>query len=443
MRWDQEQQRRHEGRLRNILEKESDVEGPTTRSSVAQVNGIELGYQIFGDGAPLILLHGGFGSVEMFGPNVELLAAHRQVIGVDLQSHGRSPAADRLMRFETMADDIVALIDQLGLGRAAVMGFSLGGGVALRTAIQRPTLVERLVLVSTVFERRGWYSEMTAGMDAIGPEMAANLRRTPLFQTYERVAPNVNDWPVLVQQLSQLMKLDYGWSAEIPNLPMPVMLVAGDADGMPPSHAVEFFALLGGGQRDGKWDRSGITQHRLAILAGATHYDINSNRRSPPLSFRSSRTAKARWRARCQTRDLAVPLRPPPRETVPALTCSSAFGVLPPPRSRRSKYRRGSHTATAATGRRHDLGEAWKSRLDAADPREPTRCAAWNRGLSSQRTCAALGRSAGSRRKRSARRAACPEISLLERAGRDPRLVTITKLAKALGVTVADLVAGI
>jgi len=90
---------------------------------VAHVNGIELAYQIFGAGSPLVLLHGGFGSVEMYGPNVELLAAGHRVIGVDLQSHGRSPAADRPMRFETMADDIAALITDLKLERADVMGF--------------------------------------------------------------------------------------------------------------------------------------------------------------------------------------------------------------------------------------------------------------------------------------------------------------------------------
>src|SRR2546422_6575860 len=98
-----------------------------TKTTLARVNGVELGYQIKGEGRPLILLHGGFGSVEMFGPNVDLLAEKNQVIGVDLQSHGRSPAADRPMRFETMADDIAALIRSLGLERAAIMGFSLGG----------------------------------------------------------------------------------------------------------------------------------------------------------------------------------------------------------------------------------------------------------------------------------------------------------------------------
>ncbi len=248
---------------------------PTNKSDVARVNGIELAYQVVGEGEPLILLHGGFGSVEMFGPNVDLLAAGRQVIGVDLQSHGRSPATDRPMRFETMADDIEALIRSLGFERAAIMGFSLGGAVGLRTAIQHPDVVKRLVLVSTVFKRQGWHPEMTAGMDAMGPETASALMQSPMYEAYQRIAPRVEDWPTLVRQVVEVVKIDYDWSAEIPGLSIPIMLVIGDADGIPPSHAVEFFGLLGGGQHDAGWDRSGMTHHRLAILPGATHYDIN------------------------------------------------------------------------------------------------------------------------------------------------------------------------
>ncbi len=216
---------------------------PTSTSTVAHVNGIELAYQVFGTGSPLVLLHGGFGSVEMFGPNLELLAAGHRVIGVDLQSHGRSPAVDRPMRFETMADDVV----------------------------------ERVVLVSTVFKRSGWYPEMAAAMDAMGPETAEPLKHSPMYETYVRIAPRAEDWPVLVTQLTTALKIDYDWSADVAKLPMPVMIVVGDADGVPPSHAVDFFGLLGGGKRDANWDRSGMTHHRLAVLPGATHYDINVN----------------------------------------------------------------------------------------------------------------------------------------------------------------------
>jgi pimeloyl-ACP methyl ester carboxylesterase len=243
--------------------------------TLAKVNGIELGYETFGAGEPLLLLHGGYGTLDMFGPNIELLAAGRQVIGVDLQSHGRSPAVDRPMRFETMADDIADLIGVLGLGRGAIMGFSLGGGVALRAGIQHPEVVDRLVLVSTPFARRGWYPEMRAGMDAMGPDTVEFMRQTPMFEGYERVAPRVDDWPVLVEQVASVVKIEYDWSSDVAGLSMPVMIVVGDADGLPPSHAVEFFELLGGGKRDANWDRSGMTQHRLAILPGVTHYDMH------------------------------------------------------------------------------------------------------------------------------------------------------------------------
>jgi len=245
-------------------------------SSLAEVNGIRLGYVEFGEGEPLVLLHGGFGTLDMFEPNIPALAAGRRIIGVDLQSHGRSPAPDRPMRFETMADDIEALIHHLGLERASIMGFSLGGGVALRTAIQHPDVVDRIVLVSTPFKREGWYPEMRAGMDAMGQATADQMRQTPLFDAYAKVAPDAEQWPILVAQVVELTQTDYDWSGDVPELSMPVMLVIGDADGLPPSHAVEFFRLLGGGLRDASWDRSGMTHHRLAILAGVTHYDIHA-----------------------------------------------------------------------------------------------------------------------------------------------------------------------
>jgi pimeloyl-ACP methyl ester carboxylesterase len=116
---------------------------------------------------------------------------------------------------------------------------------------------------------------MTAGMDAMGPEIAEPFKQTPMYEAYARIAPRVEDWPVLVTQVTTLMKEDYDWSDEVSRLKMPVMVIAGDADGLPPSHAVEFFGLLGGGRRDANWDRSGMTPHRLAILPGLTHYDIN------------------------------------------------------------------------------------------------------------------------------------------------------------------------
>ena len=156
-----------------------------------------------------------------------------------------------------------------------MLGFSLGGGVALRTAIQHPALVRRLVLVSAPFRRSAWHAEHLAAFAQMGPEMAEPFKQTPLYAVYREIAPRVEDWPVLVTQLTGLLKLDYDWTDEARRLPMPVLIVAGDADGIPPRYAAECFELLGGGQRDAVWDRSGMTRHGLAILPRTTHYDIN------------------------------------------------------------------------------------------------------------------------------------------------------------------------
>jgi len=138
----------------------------------AAVNGLEMYYEIHGEGEPLILLHGGVGAIEMFGQVLPLLAEGRRVIAVGLQAHGRTDDIDRPMTFEAMADDVAALIEHLGLGEADIMGYSLGGGVALRTAIQHPEVVRKLVLVSTPFRRDGWYPEVLAGMEQMGLEAA-------------------------------------------------------------------------------------------------------------------------------------------------------------------------------------------------------------------------------------------------------------------------------
>jgi len=124
--------------------------------SYADVNGLSLYYAEHGSGEPLVLLHGGFGTGEMFGPVLPALAAQRRVIAVDLQAHGRTADAGRPLRYETMADDVAALIGHLGHVRSDVMGVSMGGGVALRTAIQHPEAVDRVVLVSAPFRRDGW-----------------------------------------------------------------------------------------------------------------------------------------------------------------------------------------------------------------------------------------------------------------------------------------------
>ncbi len=242
----------------------------------ADVNGISLYYEVAGTGRPLILLHGGLGAIEMFGPNLPALAAGRQVIAVDLQAHGRTADIDRLLSVELMADDIAALIKHLGLERADIMGYSLGGGVALQTAIRHPEVVRRLVVVSTPFRRSAFYPEILAQQGQVSVAAAEAMKQTPMYQLYASIAPRPEDWPRLLSKIGEAMKQDFDFSGAIAGIKATTLVVAGDADIFPPAHAVELFGLLGGGKRDGGWDGAGRPKSRLAILPGLTHYTIFS-----------------------------------------------------------------------------------------------------------------------------------------------------------------------
>jgi pimeloyl-ACP methyl ester carboxylesterase len=247
------------------------------RSSYASVNGLNLYYEIHGAGEPLILLHGGVGAIEMFGEVLPSLAQNRQVVAVDLQAHGRTADIDRPLSFELMAGDIAALIKYLGIEDADVMGYSLGGGVALRTAIQHPEVVRKLVLVSTPFKREGWYPEILAGMGQMGPQVAEQMKQTPMYQLYASIAPKPEDWSMLLTKLGELLRQDYDWSNEVAAIKAPTFIVVGDADSVRTAHAVAFFELLGGGKVDAGWDGSGMSNAWLAILPAMTHYNIFSS----------------------------------------------------------------------------------------------------------------------------------------------------------------------
>jgi pimeloyl-ACP methyl ester carboxylesterase len=249
----------------------------TTWHGYALVNGLKMYYKIVGSGQPLILLHGGFGATEMFGDILPTLSKGRQVVATDLQGHGRTAGIDRPMRYESMADDVAALIRHLRLGKADVMGYSLGGGVALRTAIQHPEVVRKLVLVSAPFKRAGWYPGVLAAMGQSSPQAIEQLKETPMYKLYARIAPKPEDFPVLMAKLGKMLRQDYDWSGEASKIKAPTMIVVGDADSVRTAHAVEFFELLGGGKRDGGWDGSGMSGARLSILPGITHYDILSS----------------------------------------------------------------------------------------------------------------------------------------------------------------------
>ena len=247
------------------------------KTGYAPVNGLNLYYEVHGAGEPLILIHGGLGAGEMFGENLLLLSKTRRVIAVDLQGHGRTADIDRPLSFDAMTDDIAGLMKHLGIKQADVVGYSMGGGVAVRTAIRHPDLVKKLVVVSFACNRDGWYPEIRAGMAQVSAAAAEPMKQTPMYQLYARIAPKPEDWPVLLTKMGALLKQDYDWSKEVAAIRTPTLLVFGDADAVRTAHAVQFFELLGGGKKDGGWDGSGMAQARLAILPGITHYNIFSS----------------------------------------------------------------------------------------------------------------------------------------------------------------------
>ena len=242
----------------------------------AEVNGINLYYETHGAGRPMILLHGGLMSGEMFEPILPSLVERHQVIAVDLQGHGRTADIDRPIDIRLMADDIAALIDHLGLEKPDVVGYSLGGGVALLTALKYPEKVGKLISASANIRRDAIPPEMLAQQAQVNAAAAEFMKDTPMYQHYQQVAPHPDDFPRLLDKIGESMSKDFDFSEEVRTLKVPTLIVAADADMAPPSHYVEIFKLLDGGLRDGGWMGEGRPKggHALAILPGLTHYNL-------------------------------------------------------------------------------------------------------------------------------------------------------------------------
>src|SRR5919112_243358 len=242
----------------------------------AEVNGINLYYETHGSGRAMILLHGGLMSSEMFGPLLPALTERHQVIAVDLQGHGRTPDIDRPIDIRLMADDIAALIDHLGLEKPDIVGYSLGGGVALFTAVKYPEKVGKLVSASANVRRDAIPAEMLAQQAQVNAAAVEFMKDTPMYQLYQRVAPRPEDFGRLLDKVGESMGRDFDFSEEVRGLQVPTLIACADADMAPPSHYVDVFELLGGGQRDGGWMGEGRPDggHALAIIPNTTHYNV-------------------------------------------------------------------------------------------------------------------------------------------------------------------------
>jgi pimeloyl-ACP methyl ester carboxylesterase len=200
-----------------------------------EADGVRYGYEIHGEGAPLLLLHGGFGTIEMFGPALGRLAERRQVIAVDLYGHGRTALTDRPIDSIAMGDDMATVVRALGFERVDALGFSAGGKVAFRLAVQHPDVVGKLVLASVPYANTGFYADIREQQKGITRESAAMLMQTPLYDAYKAVAPRVEDFPEFVARMGEAIRKPYDWSEEAKTLKPTTLLVYGDSDMFEPS----------------------------------------------------------------------------------------------------------------------------------------------------------------------------------------------------------------
>jgi pimeloyl-ACP methyl ester carboxylesterase len=246
---------------------------PNKKGTLA-VNGLDYYYEIHGSGEPLLLLHGGLGTIDMFGDLLPRLAAKHQVVAVDLHGHGRTALGNRELSLIDQGDDMAAIVKQLGIEQVDVMGYSLGAGVAFRLAVQHPQVVRRLVLLSCPLSTDGFYPEMLPQQHAISGAMADMMKDTPMYKSYVKVAPHPEDFPKLLDRMGEYMRKSYNWADDVKKVQAQTLLVYADGDMIRPEHIVQFYQLLGGGLRDSGWQREHRSKHQLAILPDATHYDV-------------------------------------------------------------------------------------------------------------------------------------------------------------------------
>jgi pimeloyl-ACP methyl ester carboxylesterase len=238
------------------------------QTGYATVGELSMYYEIHGEGRPLLLLPGAYMTVDMMEPLLSSLARTRKVVVIEQQGHGRTADVDRPLTYEQMADDTAALAGQLGIGEDAdVVGYSMGGGIGLQLALRHPALVGKLVVASASFTSDGMHAAALAMFETITPELFAG---SPMEEAYLRLAPSPGDFPKLVEKLTRLDSTPFAWSKEdIRAISAPTLIVLGDSDVIRLEHAVELFALRGGGVMG---DLAGMPESQLAVLPGTSHF---------------------------------------------------------------------------------------------------------------------------------------------------------------------------
>lgn len=235
------------------------------------VNGLDMYYEIHGEGQPLVLLHGAFSAIgTSFRKILPGLSTSRQVIAFELQGHGHTADIDRPLTLEGMADDVAAALQVLGIQKADVLGYSMGSDVALQLAIRHPDVVRKLVLASASYTLSGVHPGLMEGLDEMKPEV---MYGSPWHEEYMRIAPRPEDFNRFFAKKAEMDRHFQDIPAEtIRAIKAPTLLIIGDSDLIRPEHIVEMFRLLGGGVFGDT--PAGLPSSQLAVLPGTSHVTL-------------------------------------------------------------------------------------------------------------------------------------------------------------------------
>jgi pimeloyl-ACP methyl ester carboxylesterase len=237
----------------------------------APVNGLKIYYEIHGNGEPVVLLHGSFMTLTNFNwpEMIAALSKTRQVIAVEMQGHGRTADIDRDFSYANLADDIAAMLDYFKIAKADVIGYSMGGGVALEVAIRHPQKVRKVVSISAVFRDNGWVQEALDMYPQLNAEM---FKGSPIEADYKKLSPTPNEFPNFVKRVISMDLKPYDFGAgKLKATQAPMFFIHGDADGVRLDHVAEMFRLKGG---DIMGDMRPRSASRLAILPDTTHVTL-------------------------------------------------------------------------------------------------------------------------------------------------------------------------
>ena len=230
------------------------------------VNGMQMYYEVSGEGDPLVVLHGAYMNIPTMGAIVPMLAKTHKVYAVELQGHGRTTDINRPITYPNLADDVAAFMDAVGLAKADVFGYSMGAATGLQLASRHPTKVNKLISASGAYDAEGWQPEFRAMIPTMTVDMFVGM---PFAADYRKLAPNPNGFPELVRKLIALEKEPMAWEADVKKLKLPVLIITGDADAATLEHSVKLFHLLGGGVM-GDMGKP-LAASRLAVLPATAH----------------------------------------------------------------------------------------------------------------------------------------------------------------------------